>query len=162
VGLRIEPHLGLMARFRFLSKRFCHCGAPSLMSGPACKFSRSRSAIHINFIQNFTCIHYIQFVPCQEPQSLSKPIYIMFSLFSSKPLPHELSQTDDPCLLRQRCPATVPVLAFYRLTAELPSLQSHAQVGSSLYPEDGGDTFLRSVGSHKIYTAPHPRIRHSS
>jgi hypothetical protein len=30
------------------------------------------------------------------------------------------------------------------------------------YPEDGGDTFLRNVGSHKIYTEPHPRIRHSS
>jgi hypothetical protein len=30
------------------------------------------------------------------------------------------------------------------------------------YPEDGGDTFLRNVGSHKIYTAPHPRRRHSS
>jgi hypothetical protein len=25
------------------------------------------------------------------------------------------------------------------------------------YPEDGGDTFLRSVGSHKIYTVQHPR-----
>jgi hypothetical protein len=30
------------------------------------------------------------------------------------------------------------------------------------YPEDGGDTFLRNVGSHKIYTAPNPRIRHPS
>jgi hypothetical protein len=30
------------------------------------------------------------------------------------------------------------------------------------YPEDGGDTFLRNVGSHKIYTASHPRRRHSS
>jgi hypothetical protein len=30
------------------------------------------------------------------------------------------------------------------------------------YPEDGGDTFLRNVGSHKNYTAPHPRKRHSS
>jgi hypothetical protein len=30
------------------------------------------------------------------------------------------------------------------------------------YPEDGGDTFLRSVGSQKIYTAPHPRRRHFS
>jgi hypothetical protein len=30
------------------------------------------------------------------------------------------------------------------------------------YPEDGGDTFLRNVGSHKFYTAPHPRKRHSS
>jgi hypothetical protein len=25
------------------------------------------------------------------------------------------------------------------------------------YPEDGGDTFLRNVGSHKIYKVPHPR-----
>jgi hypothetical protein len=30
------------------------------------------------------------------------------------------------------------------------------------YPEDGGDTFLRNVGSYKTYTAPHPRRRHSS
>jgi hypothetical protein len=29
------------------------------------------------------------------------------------------------------------------------------------YPEDGKDTFLQNVGSHKIYTAPHPRRRHS-
>jgi hypothetical protein len=27
------------------------------------------------------------------------------------------------------------------------------------YPEDGGDTFLRSVGLHNIYTAPHPGRR---
>jgi hypothetical protein len=31
-----------------------------------------------------------------------------------------------------------------------------------LYPEDGGDTFLRNVGSHKIYIEPHPRRWHSS
>jgi hypothetical protein len=30
------------------------------------------------------------------------------------------------------------------------------------YPEDGDDTFLRNVGSHKIYTAPHPGRWHSS
>jgi hypothetical protein len=30
------------------------------------------------------------------------------------------------------------------------------------YPEDGGDTFHRNVGSHKIYMAPHPRRRYSS
>jgi hypothetical protein len=29
-------------------------------------------------------------------------------------------------------------------------------------PEDGGDTFFRNVGSHKVYTAPHHRRRHSS
>jgi hypothetical protein len=41
-----------------------------------------------------------------------------------------------------------------------------AHAGFSLaeffYPEDGGDTFLRNVGSHKIYMAPRPRRRHSS
>jgi hypothetical protein len=31
------------------------------------------------------------------------------------------------------------------------------------YPEDGGDTILRNVGPiDHIYTAPHPRRRHSS
>jgi hypothetical protein len=30
------------------------------------------------------------------------------------------------------------------------------------YLEDGSDTFLRKVGSHKIYTAAHPGRRHSS
>jgi hypothetical protein len=31
------------------------------------------------------------------------------------------------------------------------------------YPEDGGDTILRNVGSiDHVYTAPHPRRRHSS
>jgi hypothetical protein len=29
-------------------------------------------------------------------------------------------------------------------------------------PEDGDDTFHRNIGSHKIYTALHPRRRHSS
>jgi hypothetical protein len=29
------------------------------------------------------------------------------------------------------------------------------------YPEDGGDTFLRNVGLHNIYTAPHPRRQSS-
>jgi hypothetical protein len=31
-----------------------------------------------------------------------------------------------------------------------------------LYPEDGDSTFLRNLGLHKMYTAPHPRRRHSS
>jgi hypothetical protein len=29
-------------------------------------------------------------------------------------------------------------------------------------PEDGGDRFLRNIGSHKIYTAPYPRRRYYS
>jgi hypothetical protein len=32
----------------------------------------------------------------------------------------------------------------------------------SFHPEEGGDTFLRNVCLHNIYTAPHPRRRHSS
>jgi hypothetical protein len=31
-----------------------------------------------------------------------------------------------------------------------------------LYTEDGGNTFLRNVGSNNIYMAPHLRILHSS
>jgi hypothetical protein len=31
-----------------------------------------------------------------------------------------------------------------------------------IYPEDGGDMFLRNIGLHNIYKAPHPRRRHSS
>jgi hypothetical protein len=30
------------------------------------------------------------------------------------------------------------------------------------YPEDGCDTILTNVGSHKIYIVPHPIRRHSS
>jgi hypothetical protein len=37
-----------------------------------------------------------------------------------------------------------------------------ADCGDFFYPEDGGDTFLRNVGSNKIYMVPHPRRRHSS
>jgi hypothetical protein len=38
---------------------------------------------------------------------------------------------------------------------DVASLQPPAHSGSScgfFYPEDGGDAFLRNVGSHKIYT----------
>jgi hypothetical protein len=28
------------------------------------------------------------------------------------------------------------------------------------YPEDGGDMFLRNIGSYKIHTGPRPRRRH--
>jgi hypothetical protein len=43
----------------------------------------------------------------------------------------------------------------------VPPLMSEISNGF-FYPEDGGDTFLRNVGWRKIYTAPHPRRRHSS
>jgi hypothetical protein len=41
------------------------------------------------------------------------------------------------------------------------SVSSHL-VRGFFNPEDGGDTFLRIVGSHKIYATPQPRRRHSS
>jgi hypothetical protein len=31
-----------------------------------------------------------------------------------------------------------------------------------MFSKDGGNTFLRNVGSYKTHTAPHPRRRHSS
>jgi hypothetical protein len=52
------------------------------------------------------------------------------------------------------------------LRVEKSTLQPPAQAGfleaDFFIPEDGGDTFLQNVGSHKMYTAPHPRRRHSS
>jgi hypothetical protein len=53
------------------------------LRGRACKLSRSWPAIHVNFIYNFTCIHYTQFVPYQEPQTLSKPTKYMHNFFYS-------------------------------------------------------------------------------
>jgi hypothetical protein len=44
--------------------------------------------------------------------------------------------------------------------SEEPAWSCRQQTAS--YPEDGGDTFPRNVGSYKIYTAPHPRRTHSS
>jgi hypothetical protein len=38
----------------------------------------------------------------------------------------------------------------------LPPAQRWFLARGFFYPEDGGDKFLRNVGSHKIYTAPHP------
>jgi hypothetical protein len=39
---------------------------------------------------------------------------------------------------------------------------SEEQEWEGSYTEDGGDTFLQNVCSHKDYTTPHPRRRHSS
>jgi hypothetical protein len=36
------------------------------------------------------------------------------------------------------------------------------RLADCFYPEEGGDKFLRNVGSRKIYKAPHPRRRNSS
>jgi hypothetical protein len=51
----------------------------------------------------------------------------------------------------------------YRLHLQSAAICSGLFLARGLfYPEVGGDTFLGNVDSHKIYMAPHPRIRHSS
>jgi hypothetical protein len=56
----------------------------------------------------------------------------------------------------------------YRLHLQGRKIQERGEVAAAtcsrwflvrgyFYPEDGGDTFLRIVGLHNIYTAPHPR-----
>jgi hypothetical protein len=35
-------------------------------------------------------------------------------------------------------------------------------VRTNVSEEDGGETFLQNVSSHKTYTAPHPRRWHAS
>jgi hypothetical protein len=76
------------------------------------------------------------------------------------------SQISLPCRKRRYVP---PKHRF--ISQDLHSATSQSAATCSrwflafgfLYPEDGGDTLLRNVGSfHRIYTAPHPRRRHSS
>jgi hypothetical protein len=57
-----------------------------------------------------------------------------------------------------------PLLAAsFRLVAPSAAICSRWFLARGfLYPADGGYTFLRNIGSHKIYTAPHPRKRHYS
>jgi hypothetical protein len=55
------------------------------------------------------------------------------------------------------------VQAYGNVTEQIAAICSRWFLAREFYyPEDGGDTFLRNVGSHKIYTAPHPRKRNSS
>jgi hypothetical protein len=51
---------------------------------------------------------------------------------------------------------------FFDLTQSAATCSRWFLARRIFYPEDGSDTFLRNVGSHKMYTAPHPRRRHSS
>jgi hypothetical protein len=52
------------------------------------------------------------------------------------------------------------VVSIFRVKKFASEEKSTAR--GSFSPEDGGDTFLRNVGSHETHTAPHPRRRHSS
>jgi hypothetical protein len=52
-----------------------------------------------------------------------------------------------------------PLSSGYCSCSHLLTLVPRSRI---FYPADWGDTFLRNIGSHKIYTAPHLRRRHSS
>jgi hypothetical protein len=50
-----------------------------------------------------------------------------------------------------------------RLVALIRDISSRWFLAHEFFcPEDGGDTFLRNVELHNIYTVPHPKRRHSS
>jgi hypothetical protein len=76
--------------------------------------------------------------------------------------PSPLLSTDFPC-----GPLSLPSCSYIsgcsRLVDQSAATCSRWFLARGIfYPEDGGDTFLRKVGSHNIYTSPHTRRRHSS
>jgi hypothetical protein len=82
-------------------------------------------------------------------------------LISTDPIP--VLSLDFPCgptLFSSLCSY---IAGCFRLVAQSAATCSRCLPARGFfYPEDGDDTFLWNVGSHKIYMAPHPRIRHSS
>jgi hypothetical protein len=75
-----------------------------------------------------------------------------------------LLSIDFPCGPLSLPPSVLILLGFFRLVAQSAATYSRWFLARGfLYSEDRGDTFLRNVGSiRKIYTALHPRRRHSS
>jgi hypothetical protein len=66
-----------------------------------------------------------------------------------------------------KSPLSLPLCSYiagcFRLVAQSAATCSRCFLSRELfYSEDGGDKFLRNVGSHKIYKAPYLRRRHSS
>jgi hypothetical protein len=115
-----------------------------------------------------SCLHIVTIVIQQSPSNRNKIKYLptalcttsiwnMFQAISK-------SRTDDKFLL----------FAGFHTCSDCGHLASDTQNPTAatfsrwflargfFYPEGGGDRFLRNVSSHKIYTAPHPRRRHSS
>jgi hypothetical protein len=127
-------------------------------------------------------------LPCsQEPPLVS----ILSQIDPVQTIPHELTRdrtgitavwldSTDLCDNFKLLQILTSIYIYiYKLIWFLPSRASSSQNSLSLgrcisdsvvfhmpymsYPEDGGDTFPRNVSSfHRIYTAPHPRRRHSS
>jgi hypothetical protein len=60
-------------------------------------------------------------------------------------------------------PSSSYIAGCFRLVAQSAATCSRWFLARGFfYHEDGGDMFLRNVGLHKTYTAPHSRRRHSS
>jgi hypothetical protein len=82
------------------------------------------------------------------------------SPISTDPTP--LLSIDFPCFPLSLSSCSY-VAACFRLAAQSAANCSRRFLSRGcFYPEDVGNKFLRNVGSHKNYKAPHPRGRHSS
>jgi hypothetical protein len=101
--------------------------------------------------------------PCPFPSPRHDPIpvracYLLAHLHG--PFPSlSIDFSCDPLTL----PSCSYIAGCFRLVAQSAATCSRWFVARGFFYREGGvDTFLRKVGSHKIYTAPHPRRRHSS
>jgi hypothetical protein len=98
--------------------------------------------------------------PRQRSHTGSGPLSATCSPISTDPSP--LLSIDFSC-----GPLSVPLCSYialcFRLLAQSAAACSRWFLARRFFcPEDGGDTSLRNVRSYKIYTALHPRRRHSS
>jgi hypothetical protein len=53
------------------------------------------------------------------------------------------------------------IASIFRVEKNPRMSNQREQMAVCFYPEDGGDTFLRNFGSHKIYKVPQPKRRYS-
>jgi hypothetical protein len=83
-------------------------------------------------------------------------IFVRFEVFTAVTLKYAVFWDVAPC----RSCVTLRFGGTFRLHLQGKNPRARNQLEQ--VAEDGGDTFLRNFGSHKIYTAPHPRRRHSS
>jgi hypothetical protein len=101
-------------------------------------------------------------------QSSDVQCYIRFEVFTAVTMKNTIFWDVTPC-------GSCNIWRFERLTS-IVRVKRICELGTTLavtskwnapkrntcHPDDGGNNFLRNVGSHKNLTAWHPRIRHSS
>jgi hypothetical protein len=99
--------------------------------------------------------------PPPPPDTLLYRLWPATCSLISMTLPPPLLTIDFPCDPFSLPSCSYTVAGCFRLVLSLQlSAHSDSSLMDFLYPEDGGDTFLRNVGSHKKYTASHPRKWH--